>query len=71
MPSTAQHEAIIPVEVLVVQSDANGLFQKTIHVAQRSVQNDGVAEVDAMPCVDTVPRQPQTYPVDRDSFFAA
>jgi hypothetical protein len=50
MPSTAQHEATIPVEVLVIQSDANGLFHKTIHVAQCSVQNDGVAEVDAMPC---------------------
>jgi hypothetical protein len=54
MPSTAQHEATIPIEVLVVQSDANGLFHKTIHTARRSVQNDGVAEVDAMPCVDTV-----------------
>jgi hypothetical protein len=54
MPSTAQHEATIPVEVLVVQSDANGLFHKMIHIAQRSVQNSGVAEVDAMPCVDTV-----------------
>jgi hypothetical protein len=71
MPSIAQHEAIIPVEVLVVQSDANGVFHKTIHVAQRSVQNDGVAEVDAMPCLDTVPRQPQTYLVNRDGFLAA
>jgi hypothetical protein len=39
----AQHEATIPVEVLVVQYDANGLFHKTIHIARRSVQNDGVA----------------------------
>jgi hypothetical protein len=28
MPSMAQHEATIPVEVFVVQSDANGLFFK-------------------------------------------
>jgi hypothetical protein len=50
MPSMAQHKATIPVEVLVVQSDANGLFHKTIHIAQRSVQKDDVAEVDAMLC---------------------
>jgi hypothetical protein len=48
--SMAQHEATIPVEVFVVQSDANGLFHKTIHIARCSVQNDGVAEVNAMPC---------------------
>jgi hypothetical protein len=54
MPSMAQHEATIPVEVFVVQSDANGLFQKTIHIAQPSVQNNGVAEVDSVPCIDTV-----------------
>jgi hypothetical protein len=46
----AQHEATIPVQALVVQSDANGLFHKMIHRARRYVQNDGVAEVDAMPC---------------------
>jgi hypothetical protein len=51
MPSTAQHEVTIPVEVLVVQSDANGLFQKTVYIARLSVQNDGVAEVDTMSCV--------------------
>jgi hypothetical protein len=50
MPSMAQHEAIIPVEVFVVQSDANGVFRKTILIAQCSVQNDSVAEVDAMLC---------------------
>jgi hypothetical protein len=44
MPSTAQHEATIPVEVFV-QSDANSLFHKTIHIARCSVRNDGVAEV--------------------------
>jgi hypothetical protein len=43
-------------EVLVVQSDANGLFHKTIHIALRFVQNGDVAEVDAMSCVDTVLR---------------
>jgi hypothetical protein len=32
---------------LAVQSDANGLFHKTIHIARRSVQDDGVAEVGA------------------------
>jgi hypothetical protein len=37
MPSMAQHETTIPVEVFVVQSDANGLFHNTIHIAQRSV----------------------------------
>jgi hypothetical protein len=25
-----------------------------IHITRRSVQNDGIAEVDAMSCVDTV-----------------
>jgi hypothetical protein len=52
----AQHEATIPAEVLVVQSDANGIFHKTVHIAQRSVQNHGVAGVDAMPSVDAVLR---------------
>jgi hypothetical protein len=47
MPSTAQREATVSVEVFVVQS---------IHIAQRPVQNDGAAEVDAMPCIDTVLR---------------
>jgi hypothetical protein len=56
MPNAAQHETTIPVEFFVVQSDANGPFHKTIHMARRSVQNYGVAEVDAMPCVDTVLR---------------
>jgi hypothetical protein len=42
----AQHEATIPVDVLVVQSDANCLFHKS-HTARCSVQNLGVAEVDA------------------------
>jgi hypothetical protein len=54
MPSMAQHEAIIPVEVFVVQSDPNGLFHKTIHIARCFVQNDGVTEVDAFLCVDNV-----------------
>jgi hypothetical protein len=54
MPSMAQLEATISVEVFVVQSDANGLFLKMVHIARCSVQNDGVAEVDAVPCVDTV-----------------
>jgi hypothetical protein len=49
--STAGHH---PCWRFVVQSDANGLFHKTVHIARRSVQNDGVAEVDTMPCVDTV-----------------
>jgi hypothetical protein len=52
----AQHEATIPVDVSVVQSDTNGLFHKTIHIARFSVQNDGFAEVDTMLCVDTVLR---------------
>jgi hypothetical protein len=58
MSSTAQHEATIPVEVFVVQSDANGIFHKTIRIARCSVQNDGVVEVVAMPCVDTVDVSP-------------
>jgi hypothetical protein len=48
MPCTAQHVTTIPVEVFVVLSDANGLFHRAIHIARCSVQNDGVAEVDAM-----------------------
>jgi hypothetical protein len=43
--SAAQHEATVPVEVLVVQSDASGLFHKTVHIARRSALNGGVAEV--------------------------
>jgi hypothetical protein len=43
--STSQHEATIPLEVLVVQSDASGLFHKTVHIARRSAINGGVAEV--------------------------
>jgi hypothetical protein len=36
-----------------------------IHIARRFVQNDGVAEADAMPCwYCALP--PQTYPADRD-----
>jgi hypothetical protein len=50
MPSTAQHATTIPVEVFVVQSDANGFFHNTIHTARHSIQNYGVAEVDAMLC---------------------
>jgi hypothetical protein len=50
MSSTAQHDVTIPVEIFVVQSHANGLFHKMIHIARRFVQNDGVAEADAMPC---------------------
>jgi hypothetical protein len=45
MPSAAQHEATIPVEVFVVQFDANGLFHKTIHTARRSVQNVGLSRL--------------------------
>jgi hypothetical protein len=63
MPSTAQHEATIPVEVFVVHSDANGVFHKTIHMAQRCVQNNSVAEVNAMPCVDTVLRHSRLVPL--------
>jgi hypothetical protein len=54
MPSTAQHEATIPVEVLVVYSDTNGFLRKTVHIARRPVQNIGAAEISVMPCIDTV-----------------
>jgi hypothetical protein len=45
---------------------------KMIHVAQRSVQNNGVAEVDAMPCVDTVLHHRRIVRlIETDVFFAS
>jgi hypothetical protein len=43
MPSTAQHEATVSVEVYVVQMDTNGLLHKTVHTARHPVQNNGAA----------------------------
>jgi hypothetical protein len=65
MPSTAQHEATISIEVYVIQVDTNGFLHKTVHIAQRPVQNDGAAEVDAMPCIDIM--HSSTIVLDRTS----
>jgi hypothetical protein len=56
MPSTAQYEGTVSIDVYVIQADTNGFLQKTVHKVRHPAQNDGAAEVDAMPCVDTVLR---------------
>jgi hypothetical protein len=53
MPSTAQHEATVSIEVYVVQADTNVFLHKMVHIARSPVQNDGAAEVDVMPFLPT------------------